>query len=440
MNINDAGLEQVADLMLKMGARKIVFKLLANNDNSKNQIYLGSDFRVIQLIPSGNVSSHGTGKKGAIFKSPLNFHWISLKGERERAAGAQLILYPDYPEVRLSGLLKGCKSAPSELMRVPTKAERDSRSGNKRCMVLGLLNDGVLAYVSAWGSRLSLDAQAVISETDVSPVAAVLYEYSARKTNSRETLLERLRYIWQQGAVRSCRLNKNGERIEYRARNGAGYTLESMFGISPNGFSEPDFMGWEIKAHSGGAVTLMTPEPNEGTYLISLENFLRSHATKLSAERMDFASRHSIGAYNSKSGLTLLLEGYDPVGRKITDPEGGLKLRDGSGNLTAGWSFSKLIDHWKRKHAQTCFVLYSMEIRDVPYYTFGPSIVLGFGTDLEKFLAALHSSTIYFDPGINMKIVENRWIPKKRNQFRISWKNLGEIYAELEEINLADFH
>jgi hypothetical protein len=39
-----------------------------------------------------------------------------------------------------------------------------------------------------------------------------------------------------------------------------------MLGISPNGRSEPDYLGWELKAYSGSRITLMTPEPNGGLY------------------------------------------------------------------------------------------------------------------------------------------------------------------------------
>jgi len=30
-----------------------------------------------------------------------------------------------------------------------------------------------------------------------------------------------------------------------RVSNRGGYTLEAELGITPNGYSEPDFMGWE---------------------------------------------------------------------------------------------------------------------------------------------------------------------------------------------------
>lgn len=51
--------------------------------------------------------------------------------------------------------------------------------------------------------------------------------------------------------------------------------LEAELGIAPNGYAEPDFMGWEVKQYSvrdfvhfrpKSPVTLMTPEPTGGIY------------------------------------------------------------------------------------------------------------------------------------------------------------------------------
>ncbi len=434
----DIGLHRIASLMKGMGASRIFFKLLANNDNSKNQIYFGSDFSVIQIFPCGDVSSCGVGGKGSIFKAPLRFSWISGSGESEPANGAQFILYPDYPEVRLSGVLKGCALAPSELMQAPTTESREDRTLHKRCMVLGIVEEKILAYVGSWGSILTLEAESAITDGTAVLAASVFYEFFLDPIDSRAEIIERLREIWRMGSIRSCRLNRHGQKIDYRASNGAGYTLESQFGITPNGISEPDFMGWEIKAHSRGAVTLMTPEPDSGSYLESLEGFLRNFGRESSPVRMDFAGRHRIGVENKKSRLILLLEGYDPITKKIVNPSRGLALRDVHGNLAAGWSFGKLISHWKRKHAKTCFVTYTKDGgADLACYGFGPLIVLGIGADLEKFLSGLYSSTIYYDPGINMKLVGGSWMPKKRNQFRISSSALGSIYESLEHIDLS---
>lgn len=422
------------------GAKRIFIKPLANNDNSKQQIYLGSDFEVIRAIPSGDVYSAGMSKKGAIFKAPLSFYWVSLSGEADLAPNTQIILYPKYPETRLSGFLNGCSRtkaiAPSHLMKPPTTQERAARLDTKRYLVLGVDENTVWAHCSAWDGALHDELKVIVEGDEVRLVASIFYEYSVAGESSEDKLLRKLKEVYHQGFIESCRLNSEGERISYKAQNGAGYTLEAQFGIRPNGSSDPDFMDWELKSHSSGAVTLMTPEPNVGTYLDGLEVFLRAYGTRIEPERMDFASRHNVGEKNKKTALTMGFEGYDPSSGEIHDPDGGLMLRDDNGILVAGWKFEKLIFHWKKKHANTCFVSYTAIRETPPKYQYGPKVVLGKGTDLKLFLNALYLSNVYYDHGVNIKLVEGRWKPKKRNQFRISWRNIDSLYVELKTVDL----
>ncbi|MDM7857642.1 MvaI/BcnI family restriction endonuclease [Thiopseudomonas acetoxidans] len=422
------------------GAKRIFIKPLANNDNSKQQIYLGADFEVIRAIPSGDVYSAGMSSKGAIFKAPLDLYWIDLKGETDLAPNAQIILYPKYPETRLSGFLSGCSRkkgiAPSHLMQPPTAQERVARLNTKRYLVLGVDEQKVWAHCSAWDGALHDELKAIVESGNARLVAPVFYEYSATQESSEEKLLRKLKEIFLQGPIESCRLNSDGELITYKAQNGAGYTLEAQFGITPNGSSDPDFIDWELKSHSAGAVTLMTPEPNVGTYLDDLEVFLRAYGTRIEPERMDFASRHNVGQKNKKTALTMRFEGYDPDSGEILEPDGGLMLRDDDGVLVAGWKFDKLIFHWKKKHTNTCFVAYSAIRETPPKYQYGPKVVLGKGTNLKLFLHALYLSTVYYDPGVNMKLLKGKWKPKKRNQFRISWRDIDALYVELREVSL----
>ena len=48
----------------------------------------------------------------------------------------------------------------------------------------------------------------------------------------------------------------------------------------------------------------------------------------------------------------------------------------------------------------------------------------------------MYTSEIYYDPGINMKRINEHWTPKKRNQFRVAWKNIGALYAKTDNILL----
>lgn len=424
------------------GAKRFLIKALANNDNSKNQIYLGADFEVIRAIPSGDVYADGISGKGSIFKAPLNFFWINADGDTDHAASAQIILYPDYPETRMSGFMRGTDRtkgiAPSHLMQPPTREERQQRMTMNRYLILGINETTIWAFCTSWDDDLQQEVKALIDSGKTTVVASVFYEYKTSQRTSEEKLLERLHEIYQRGPIASCRLNAAGELLEYRAQNGAGYTLEAQFGITPNGSPDPDFMDWEIKSHSGGAVTLMTPEPNLGTYLDNLEVFLRQYGTNIQETRLDFASRHDVGVTNPKSTLTMRLEGYDPATGKVTDPQGGLMLRDQDGNLAAGWKFEKVIQHWKNKHTNTCYVSYAAIREEQTTYQFGPKVTLGKGTSLDKLLRALHSSTIYYDPGVNMKLINGNWRPKKRNQFRVAWRNVHTLYSNLIEVDLSE--
>jgi len=439
----DQFMQLVGELKSK-GADQILIKSLANNDNSKQQIYLGGNFEVVRAIPSGDVYSDGMSSKGPIFKAPLKMFWIDVNGETAEAPNAQLILYPKYPEVRMSGFLKGCKKdseiVPRELMQPPTKEQRAERGDRNRFLILGIVpGKEIYVYCSDWQSELSTYLSSELEEGRFESVSSVLYRFDSQTTeSSKSKLLKKLYEVYESGEIESCRLDKDGNTIPYKAQNGAGYTLEAQFDITPNGCSDPDFMDWELKVHSKSAVTLMTPEPNIGSYLDSLYDFLKNYGSQRDGERLDFTGKHVVGKLNEKSSLTMRLEGFDPETDDIVDPEGGLFLRDDAGNLAAGWKFDKLITHWKNKHSNTCFVASEKMQSDKIYYKFGPKITLGIGTDLDKFLKALYTSTIYYDPGINMKLVEGKWKPKKRNQFRVSWKNISALYSKLEQYDLSD--
>lgn len=106
--------------MRHQGAMRIYAKRLAPNDNSKNQVYLGNDFSALNIIPHGDIYSDDTGVAGAVrdrAKASVEFFWIDETG-RHSAPNTSLILYPKYPEVRMSGFLLNCKKAPSAIMRV----------------------------------------------------------------------------------------------------------------------------------------------------------------------------------------------------------------------------------------------------------------------------------------------------------------------------------
>ena len=147
-------LKQLVDLMQRHGANRIFAKKLAPNDNSKNQVYLGGDFSALNIIPHGDIyvdDQVRAGSKRARPKAPVRFAWIDAQGKHP-APGANLILYPDYPEVRLSGFLQGCRRPPSEFM---------NKRLDGRVMFFGVTRDGeVLGYVVADGDPVGNEIKA----------------------------------------------------------------------------------------------------------------------------------------------------------------------------------------------------------------------------------------------------------------------------------------
>jgi hypothetical protein len=110
-------LKKLLKIFSDKNCNKVYIKKLAANDNSKNQIYLGGSFDVLNILPSGEMLEDRDGdRKKETFKSKVDLHWVLDDGSSSLAPSAQLILYPEYPEVRFSGFLKGSKNAPSDLL------------------------------------------------------------------------------------------------------------------------------------------------------------------------------------------------------------------------------------------------------------------------------------------------------------------------------------
>ncbi len=133
-------------MLRERGCLRVFAKPLAANDNSKNQVYFGGGFHALNVVPYGDALASRSGK-GTVFKAPVDFWWLSSDGKACQAPGAQLILYPQYPEVRFSGFLHGCSEAPSSLM-----ASREEG----RVLVFGTRSDGrVFAWVGSSESAVA---------------------------------------------------------------------------------------------------------------------------------------------------------------------------------------------------------------------------------------------------------------------------------------------
>ena len=50
-----ASLEGLRQEMIRLGVVRLLFKVLSTNDNSKQQIYLGSGYDSLKMIPGGEL-------------------------------------------------------------------------------------------------------------------------------------------------------------------------------------------------------------------------------------------------------------------------------------------------------------------------------------------------------------------------------------------------
>src|SRR5262245_22974433 len=154
-------LSDLVDRLKALGATRVLFKRLAENDNSKQQVYLGNSFEVLQQLPYTAIRTE-SGFKRETFKADLNFSWLDSAGHVAKAPGAQLILYPKYPEVRLSGFLRGCPIAPSNRMRPIPKGNRASAGPDGRLLFLATTPaNSVLAYLALPEDALSREVAAL---------------------------------------------------------------------------------------------------------------------------------------------------------------------------------------------------------------------------------------------------------------------------------------
>ena len=62
---------------------------------------------------------------------------------------------------------------------------------------------------------------------------------------------------------------------------------------------------------------------------------------------------------------------------------------------------------------------------------------MGERTDPLRLLSALASGKVYYDPGIKLEDATTRPRVKRRSQFRIASKNLGELYESFKIIDQA---
>lgn len=436
-----ASIQSLAACMSGLGATRFYAKELAPNDNGKNQIYLGPSFEVLQLLPFGEV--HPSPKAPTtVLHATVRFAWLDETGVTEPAPSTKLVLYPQYPEIRLSGFVKGCARAPSSWL----DSNQDGRSKG-RTLLLGVKTSGeIIAYLATPGSQLSNSYEAIKGAFGkvgvLNDISGLLI--SKKPTDQDAQLIERLATVYRKGWIDAKRLVAGGKIVPCNGTNCGGFTLEAELGVEENGAAEPDFLGWEIKQHAtpnylkhgSGPITLFTPEPDGGEYVQGVPEFVEKYGRHTTRENISyFQGIHYADAVHETTNMRLVMIGFDPGAGKIAKADGRLALVSPEGAEAASWSFGKILQHWCRKHNKAAYVPAQVDSSTEPArYRYGKDVKLCRSTDATLLLKAIAEGHVYYDPGIKLDRATSK--THRRSQFRIKFKQVSRLYRQTEDKDL----
>ncbi len=433
-----ANIQSLAACMSGLGATRLYSKELAANDNTKNQIYLGPSFEVLQLLPFGDIFPSPKAPT-TVLQAMLKFIWVDEAGETEPAKHTKLVLDPQYPEIRLSGFVMGCGKAPSPWLD-PRRQGRDEG----RTLILGIKQTGeIFAHLATPDSQLSKSYESVKGAFGK---AGVLTDISAlliskKPADEDAELVERLAQVHSKGWIDAKRLVSGGKIVPCNGTNCGGFTLEAELGVEENGDAEPDFLGWEIKQHAttnylkhgSGPITLFTPEPDGGEYIQGVAEFVEKYGRHTTRENISyFQGIHYAGLAHDTTNMRLEIAGFDPESGKIAKADGRLALVSPNGTEAASWSFSKILQHWCRKHNKAAYVPAQVDSSAKPAkYRYGKDVKLCRSTDATLLLKAVSEGHVYYDPGIKLDRATSK--THRRSQFRIKFKQISRLYRQTED-------
>lgn len=445
---------QIQELFAPHGVTQVYVKHLApKQDNDKNQIYLGKGIDgianilpsrdVVERAPSQSTKKAHSDQGSPITEASLNLSWLSRDGALHRAPEARIINYFQYPEVRISGFLKGCDDPPDALRR--TSLDKYG----KRILLLG-----VARGVHTIGLVLTETEDPIVGDfpdlppLPVQPLLRVMAFGDDVGRSPTEMLLEELTAIHLSGWCPSATLKPGCEDPEpFRGNQGGGYTLEALLGVPRNSDAKPDKYGYEIKSFSPGKkISLMTPTADAG---FEGDNTFRDFMAKYGNYRDDDSYALS-GVYrcnqpNKKTGFVMRIEGYDPETQTFDEDVSKIRIviRDEVNDVdVSAWTFSKIANKWSEKHASACYVPRERRSHEGSAehdydYRYLDYVYICEGTSVKRLFAAIHSGMVYYDPA--HRIYANGK-PSVRPQWRISTprieETLGYLYREVRSVPL----
>jgi hypothetical protein len=424
-------LGQLREHFQKVGCSELIIKILSpNQDNSKNQIYLGKGLSLTQYFPgeltfrspSSSVAKAHSVPGEAITAVEMNFYWLWPACAPSPAMDTKLIEYSQYPESRLSGFLNGSPNAPDALRR-----EHQHRYG-QRVLVLGKSSETVYGAVISQAHSPNLVNELMNVPTwEFQPLLRFLAITKGPSRLDLPQLLTELRSI--SGIAQNPQILRKADAPTERIPGGGqagGWTLEALLGIPRNSASAPDKYGFEIKAVGGSTTSLITTEPDLG---YRADNGVEAYLNKFGRQgqsgegKVVFSGRHKCNQPNSATGAMLSIDHWDFSNNVPTNtgtPE-LILVHQKSGEVISGWSFAKLGQSWSKKHAGAIYVETKANRvgSQVATYTYGERAYVGVGTSVLKLYQQIATGTVFLDPGDTQ---HSGRPPHARTQWRIDGK------------------
>jgi hypothetical protein len=149
-------------------------------------------------------------------------------------------------------------------------------------------------------------------------------------------------------------------------------------------------------------------------------------------DRLNFGGIFRVGRRATRTGLTMMLEGFDASTGVVDLMAGQLALRDDTGDVALAYPIKQLLDHWSVKHALAAYVPYVADANGVRRYQYGTSVRLGTGTDGLRFLRAVNDGVIYYDPAPKLELASTaRPREHRRSQFRVASTSVPTLYGTM---------
>jgi hypothetical protein len=448
-------IDELATMFSSHGVSNVYVKHLSpKQDNEKNQIYLGTGLDGVTNLfpstievrsPSQSSRKRRSNKGKPKLEARINLAWLGGNGDLHAAPNARIIDYFQFPEVRMSGFLKGCEFAPDALRR------RYQAEYGKRILILGVTPAGRVI-----GCVLSERDDPIVRDFPELPVLAappifrVLVIDGPTGALPLDLLKSELSRVIADG-WHTSRILKSGSPISqpFRGSQGGGYTLEALLGVPANAKKAPDKYGFEIKTYGSSRISLMTPTPDGGfqgdhSFREFMERY--GHPGQKDDGSVRFTGIHRCGTMNARTGMTLQVAGYDPETDSFdheADRVAVQLVRGLTGEVVASWSLAHLANAWNSKHAFALYVPSRKEkapsgLGHDASYAFGPTVVVGQGTDVWKLLRAISAGVVFYDPADSIYAdgkakVRPQW---RINASRLS-KTIAPLYNSVEEVTLG---